>query len=274
MNIQILSVGSDPEAIVVDRHGIPYPSVGLLGGSKEEPRKTAHGSISEDNVLAEFNSKPSKTRKQFIEHHGTVINDLQEILDPLDLKLRFDASAIYKDEYLKTKQAMEFGCEPDYNAWTKAINPKPSATNINLRSAGGHLHINYRVLGVKGITFDSRVNLVRVLDSILGVSSVIMDGDTRRRELYGKAGANRPKYRKLGHPYDGVEYRVLSNFWLKSPELMGFVWDQLKIAESRYEEICARLEWDPDFGTRIQLAINNSDKSLAHSILDELNIEV
>jgi hypothetical protein len=47
-----------------------------------------------------------------------------------------------------------------------------------------------------------------------------------RRELYGKAGAFRPK------PY-GVEYRVLSNRWLNSEALIRWVYNQSQLGMAR-----------------------------------------
>jgi hypothetical protein len=61
--------------------------------------------------------------------------------------------------------------------------------------------------------------LVKQLDCFLGLPSLLWDGDTARRKMYGAAGAFRPK------PY-GVEYRVLSNAWLLSEERMRFVYNQ------------------------------------------------
>jgi hypothetical protein len=49
------------------------------------------------------------------------------------------------------------------------------------------------------------------------------DKDATRRQLYGKAGAFRPK------PY-GMEYRVLSNRWLDSEPLMRWVYNTLQTA--------------------------------------------
>ncbi len=55
------------------------------------------------------------------------------------------------------------------------------------------------------------------MDFYLGLPSLVYDSATRRREMYGKAGAYRPK------SY-GVEYRTLSNAWLNSAELIRWVY--------------------------------------------------
>jgi hypothetical protein len=80
----------------------------------------------------------------------------------------------------------------------------------------------------------------------LGLWSVIRDPDTKRRELYGKAGAFRFK------PY-GVEYRVLSNFWLHTPDRMEYVWHLVRGA------LGCRTEPDP----LLQDIINSSNVSAA-----------
>jgi hypothetical protein len=57
-----------------------------------------------------------------------------------------------------------------------------------------------------------KISMVRAMDCIHGIVSTVLDNSPEaiaRRELYGKPGAHRPK------EY-GVEYRVLSNYWLKS----------------------------------------------------------
>ena len=45
-------------------------------------------------------------------------------------------SAIVDDDQLQSKEAKEFGCSPDYNAWTEDINHKPDGESTNLRTTG------------------------------------------------------------------------------------------------------------------------------------------
>ena len=90
-----------------------------------------------------------------------------------------------------------------------AENNPPSLDGTNLRSCGGHLHIGFD--RAKNDMM-ARPHLVRILDLVAGVPSIIIDKDKDRRKLYGKAGAHRPKMIEAGDPYDGVEYRTLSNF--------------------------------------------------------------
>ena len=132
----------------------------------------------------------------------------------------------------------------NYNAWTKKVNPRPCATNHKLRSAGGHVHV-----GIKGI---NRYQLIRAMDLFLGVPSLFMDKDTRRRELYGKAGAFRPK------PY-GAEYRTLSNFWIWDKRLIEWVYHQTSRA---IDFVKSGKKLTAEDGKLIQRCINTGDKAL------------
>ena len=124
------------------------------------------------------------------------------------------------------EEAKELGCSPDFNAWTGTVNPPPSCpSNPRLRTASGHLHIGWTNDADMG-DIQHILNcqdLVKQLDWYLGAWSLKMDPDPTRRLLYGKAGACRYK------PY-GVEYRVLSNFWLTSKDRRLQVWNRLNQA--------------------------------------------
>ena len=65
--------------------------------------------------------------------------------------------------------------------------------------------------------------MVKLLDIFLGIPSVIIDPDKKRRELYGRAGAFRlTKY--------GFEYRTLSSYMMSKDSILNLVWDLLTLA--------------------------------------------
>lgn len=231
-------VGSDPEAFIRDSSGELVSAIGLIPGTKSTPHPTPHGSIQHDNILAEFNSKPAKSLDEFINNHNLIISDLKEVLTPLNLNLDFIASALASDELLSDPIARVAGCESDYDAWRLCVNESASSAYAfgNVRAAGGHLHISFDQAFNDPM---ARIKMVRALDLVLGVPSVIHDPDDVRRTLYGKAGAFRPKDTLLEtpDPYDGVEYRTLSNFWLRSNELMAFVYKGVELCYNNLDEL-------------------------------------
>jgi hypothetical protein len=241
-------LGSDPELFLKDKNGAYVSAIGLIGGSKDFPRpvkKLGKGfTIQEDNVLCEFNIPPAKTQIKWVNNHNVMLEYLNEYLASKGLSFSIDASAEMPKEALGDPRAHVFGCDPDFNVWTLKPNPRPNCSNPFLRSAGGHVHVTFSGTNADKVMFGRR------LDATLGLWSVINDPDTRRKELYGKAGAIRFK------PY-GIEYRVLSNFWLKNTNLMSKVWYLVEIAK--------KAKWEP--AKEIVEAINNNNISACKTYL-------
>lgn len=213
-------LGSDPEVFLYSpRLGRIYPVLDLLGGTKDSPRPLSKDGffVQEDNVLAEFNIPPAKTKSTFISYIDTGKELLREELKERGFTPVIKASHRFKPGQLEDPRAMIFGCTPDFNAWLglEVENPTPSPDDDPLlRTAGGHI-----LLGYDNPTQETNVAFVKLCDALLGVPSVIIDEDNERRKLYGKAGAFR-------HKSFGVEYRTLSSFWLGNDKLTGWVWDQ------------------------------------------------
>jgi hypothetical protein len=93
---------------------------------------------------------------------------------------------------------------------------KPDANEV-FRTGAGHIHIGWTDdQPCTNDHFNDCKRLARQLDYYLGLPSMFWDNDTKRRLLYGKAGAFRPKHY-------GMEYRVLSNLWLNSEKLQRFI---------------------------------------------------
>jgi hypothetical protein len=162
--------------------------------------------------------------------------------------------------------AIRAGCEPDYNAWTLSENIPPDYITTNTRAAGGHLHISFDQAVNSP---ENRVKFVKALDLVLGVPSVIFDGDKERRKLYGKAGAFRPKDTNNSDPYDGVEYRTLSNFWLRSNELMSFVYQGVEEVYNNLDSLSDKAEY---FKADILKAIGSGSKNKAIILCKEAGI--
>lgn len=216
MLYQNIKLGADPELFLMDETGKFISSVGLIGGSKEKPLPIDDlgNCLQEDNVSVEFNIQPASNKASFVASINKVLDNLTERLKDKNLILAYIPAAEFNWDQLQTEQAQTFGCEPDFNAWNGEANPSPSCPNLQLRSAGGHIHVGY-----DKVNQQNQMALIRAMDIFLGVPSIEHDKDTMRRELYGKPGAFRPKNY-------GVEYRTLSNFWIKSDEMKEWAFDQ------------------------------------------------
>lgn len=242
-----ITIGSDPELFLFDPKELMYrSSVGLVGGTKSNPIPMWGDKpgffVQEDNVTVEFNTPPVTELADFVDGIKYSVQQIKNHAKRLGYEVRADASAYFSPTELLSDAARHFGCDPDMNAWTGKMNSRPCADNEELRSCGGHIHVG-------NIGEVHPRHLIQAMDLYLGVPSVVMDQDTDRKQLYGKAGACRIK------PY-GVEYRVLSNFWLKSEDLTRWAFIQTLRAYHAAAENKVNFKEEGDF---IQYAINNTD---------------
>lgn len=241
------TIGADPELFFRGKSGNLVSVIGKLGGSKDAPLPISEDghAILEDNVAAEFNIPPSDNAEDFVRHLCFTLDHLKQRASELGLEFAENvASASFPESELATPAAFVFGCEPDFNAWTEKINPKPRASDPNLRSCGGHIHI--------GTDLDP-IQVVRACDLFISVPALFIDKDARRRELYGKAGAFRFK------EY-GVEYRTPSNFWIWDESLMKWVYSQVGKA---LDFVAQGNQIPEEHGEWIQQAINCGDTDAA-----------
>lgn len=255
-----VTIGSDPEVFLFDGKAGQYKSsVGLIGGSKSHPIPLGDKPgffVQEDNVAVEFNTPPATELEEFVRGIEYSMTTIRQQADKLGLIVKSTASAFFSGSELLSEGAKTFGCEPDFNAWTGKVNPKPQAPDPTLRSCGGHIHV--------GCTDVDRFALIRMMDLYLGVPSVIMDKDVTRKQLYGKAGACRPK------EY-GAEYRVLSNFWLNSQDLTRWAFiESLRAVQAVREESIDMSE----IGEAVQACINDADGELAQLLVARHNLRV
>lgn len=233
-------IGADPE-FFVKRFGKLTSAYGLVPGTKEAPFKVPKGAVQVDGMALEFNIDPASTFAEFDTNMSNVLNAIIEMVPGYEpfIEPVADFGAKYIAE--QPKEAKELGCSPDFNAYTKAANPRPSA-DTPFRTASGHVHIGW----TKDVDVNDRGHLdacyalTKALDVWLGIPSLAWDQDDRRRSLYGAAGAFRPK------PY-GMEYRVLSNKWIGDPILRKLVY------HNTIEAIKATFE-NPDWTQGLQFS--------------------
>ena len=259
---QEILVGCDPE-LFVRKDGALVSGYGLIPGTKSAPHPVDKGAVQVDGMALEFNIDPARHSKEFITNIKTVLQQLHSMIPGYDLAVQSVAN--FGEEYMKAQPeaALELGCDPDWNAYTGAINDRPDGSQ-HFRTAAGHVHIGWTEgEDVNSSQHMSRcMSVVKQLDVILGVPSILFDKEGgERRKMYGKAGAFRPK------PY-GVEYRPLSNKWIGSDSLMEFVFNKTVEGVSMLmsgKAIFASIKDAEDI-------INTSDEARAMQVCEELGL--
>lgn len=253
-------IGSDPEIFVEDETGNNIPAFNFLP-SKYEPLKTVEEGLSYywDGFQTEFNITPSSN------------------LDTCLTSIRYGLSAILTaarkkcaNAQLSTKTVItvpeaalkllpaeftDFGCMPSYNVYDLSGNIGEGQT-VPYRFAGGHIHF-----GIGPQSYEMIGAIVRGLDAVLGIACVSLFehfDNPVRRQYYGLPGEFRV-------PPHGLEYRVLSDAWLFSPETARAVLDMSR--KVVHAVMTNTLNWKADKGEVIE-TILKSNATMARSILE------
>jgi len=278
MKFSSLVIGADPEFMLIEK-GIKTNSVkdlssklisaiGKIPGSKHDPKEVKKGlTIHADNVNLEAGFTPASTFKDFINR----MKKLTKYIEETDFDAVVLAAANFPKKELDNEEAKIFGCEPDFNAYTREMNIiDPLAGENTLRTAAGHIHVGYNDDIAKsffasediGQNIENIIKAVQSMDLFVGVTNVLLDKDPtskKRKQLYGKAGSHRPK------EY-GFEYRALNNYWLSDKKIAKIVFYLTKFSVIKaYEKKSQKFISDIGENT-IQDIINEHNRKEARNI--------
>lgn len=251
------TIGADVEGFLMDSSGNYVSAVGLIGGTKDAPLYISDegDNLQEDNVLAEYAVSPSTNVIDFL---SKIDAAKKAITDKTGLLVDYTNPLVQNFPDLDAPQAYLFGCTPDFSAWTLQQNDFDDFSIGETRTAGGHIHV-----GFSPVYDDHGIELVRFMDVLLGVPSVILnDNEDLRRNHYGAAGAYRPK------DY-GIEYRGLSPFWTQTPKLITWAYNQTAtaLARSMVEKV------DPNDRRDITSALMGNIP-IAHKLIDKYEVKL
>lgn len=217
-------LGCDPELFLATKSGSiigaerVIPENGLFG----RPYGTADVVL--DGVQVELNPSPSFCRQTLAGNISASMRALRTALQSKgDIHATFRQVVEVDPKELDTlsDKAKILGCQPSLNIYDTHATIGVDPATYTKRSAGGHIHLGLtsQIPGIGNKMMKERERLVPLLDIFVGNTCVLMDrdpGNVERRQVYGRAGEHRlPKH--------GLEYRTLSNFWLKSYALMSGV---------------------------------------------------
>jgi hypothetical protein len=256
-------VGCDPE-VFVKKAGVFHSAHGLIKGDKANPQKVRRGAVQVDGMALEFNIDPAATEDEFVINVNDVLGQMAKMVPGYEIVISPVAHFTLEHMKAQPREALELGCEPDFNAWTGGINTRPNGDRP-MRTAAGHVHIGWtQDQSIEDPGHRHNCNLIaKEMDFRLGLASLEYDSDIERRSMYGCGGAVRYK------PY-GVEYRTLSCKWLDSENLQRWVYRNVI---KGVEFVMAGGSLADKYGD-IQKIINTSDVKAARAIIAAENLEV
>lgn len=261
--VKAFTLGADIECFLAKKDTAEIISAeGIIKGTKYDPYvfdpENKFFSTSLDNVMAEHTIPPTDNVDDWVSSILKSKNYIESLDD--SLCTAYIPSARLADVYLNTPNAQLFGCEPDFNAWKDGeMNPPPSKSIANLRTAGFHVHAGYNTPSM-----EQNINIMKWFDVYVTLPSLLIEPDNERRMMYGKAGAFRHK------PY-GMEARTLSSYFASTPELMKWVFDNTKEA---VERALSGEEMPTELAELTRTVIDVADKNKAKELCDKYNITI
>lgn len=283
MNKNKITIGTDPELMLADDKGVIVNSLPVLKKDKHDPiMLDKNTKLYCDNVLVEMAMKPALSSIEMVNRLTGCFRMATEALPP-GYSLVPKAAHYYEELPPKPSDEIihlvttgqlpddvipmewQIGCNPNFDVYAGTMRNQSRFPNT-LRTGSFHIHIGNKNWNDEEeyelLTDPQKRKAIKLLDIFLGCPSVVFDTDESsklRRSLYGGAGEWRPT------PY-GVEYRVLSNFALRSPLLAKACFDlafyAMSFLNSGYDDHilkeCNMMD--------VQKAINGSDARLAASI--------
>lgn len=267
-----ISFGADPELFIREKATQKIIPADKFLPSKNKKKKVESrddggycGTMFFDGAQAELNPDSNTCREIFAANLYDCLYALKRSIGK-EYELWISASERVDRKLLKEAdlECRRFGCDPDINAYTGTTNKIRLDGNKHLiRYAGGHIHLGF----TRSKFSDSELrDLIKTIDVITGIPATLLDIDPksrRRRLYYGHAGDFR-------HQEHGIEYRTLSNFWLRSPQLtsliLGLVRSAFIIWDANEHSKIFSIE-SPD---NIQKIINQTRIKEARSTFDKL----
>jgi hypothetical protein len=262
----IVTIGTDPEVLLLDGHGKPTASCGLFGGDKGRPiplMSLGNGySLQEDNVSLEWGVPPSTNVGDFVASIELSLAAIKQVAARKGLFVANAAGLVYTSEALSHPKAHQFGCSPDYDAYSHgSMLPRIDPMDLYVQGgrwgfAGGHIHIGYNRQAPAFVA-------AGLCDAFIGLPSVRWDKQGVRRQYYGSAGRFRPT------AY-GVEYRTLSNAWVFSGEITTYIGQTVfelgallnESDQTRLRSLYSAIPW-----TDVRRAINTEDVAMADALM-------
>lgn len=264
-------LGCDPEIFVVQGATV-LPAYKYLPGKHHALEEgehvmdtyannhTAHAKVFWDGVQAEFSMRPETCLSWLGDNVqlglSMILKEARKVAP--DARLTLTNVLTYPEgERLKAKREhVELGCSPSMNAYGMGGERPGDGRKLPVRFAGGHKHITSARM------MKEPEAGVKFLDATLGIWSVGaaqgIDNPIRRR-FYGLAGEFRPtKY--------GLEYRVLSNFWLAHPAVFHLSFELTRLFTNVFDS-SVEGEWISD-EMEVVNAINRCDVLAARRILE------
>jgi hypothetical protein len=215
IDLDKITIGSDPEFFIVDKKGDAFPSIGIFNGTKESPEDQGGGfALLKDNVLVEGNIPPANNVDEFVASMKTLKSMMNSVLAVAGLQLHSADSMKYKPRFLEHPEANIFGCSAYKNAWELGSFSAENMSFMPIRVAGHHHHVGYFLTENCQLT-QKQMNryIAKAFDYFVVYPARQHYNDEFRAKYYGNYGV----YRDC--PAYGLEARALGGHFTADEHL-------------------------------------------------------